>query len=95
MNYSDEELKEMTKGIYFDKHKRDLNIALNGMEKSLKPLNDRLEPLNMMIYISDMNTYLNTTEASSRAGFSIYVDDDQIEAMLTMTDDQLIKKLRN
>ena len=94
MNYSDEELKEMTKGIYFDKHKRDLNIALNGMEKSLKPLNDRLEPLNMMIYFCDTQTMLNPFGSNSRVGLSIYIDDNEIEKMMSMTDEQLVKKLR-
>lgn len=85
----------MSTNLTFDDHKKNIQIALNGMTKALEPLNLKLKPLDMMIYISDMNTFLNSFEATSRAGFSIYINEDDIQEMLVMTDEQLIKKLRN
>lgn len=94
MNYSDEELKGMSKGIFFDLHKRNQNIAVTGMARALEPLNERLKPLNMMVFLCDSQTMINPFGASSRAGLSIYLDDNEIEKMMSMTDEQLIKKLR-
>ncbi len=85
----------MTTNLTFDDHKKNIQIAINGMRSALEPLNERLKPLDMMIYISDVNTFLNPFEATSRTGFSIYINVDKIEKMLAMTDEQLIEKLRN
>ncbi|WP_201556251.1 hypothetical protein [Psychrobacter sp. 72-O-c] len=84
----------MNDQISFGQHKKNLNIAKSGMTKTLAPLNEKLAPLDMMIYLCNGQTMLNTFEASSRAGLSIYIDDNEIETMMSMTDDQLIKKLR-
>lgn len=94
MNYSDEELKGMTKGIYFDKHKGDLNRAINGMKKSLAPLNEKLKPLNMMIYIDSGMTWINEHTADDRSGHSIYINDEHIEKLMSMSDKQLRKELK-
>ena len=94
MNYSDEELKGMTKGIYFDKHKGDLNRAINGMKKSLAPLNEKLKPLNMMLWVADGLVWINRHAANDDSGSGMYIDNAKIEEMMSMTDEQLIKKLR-
>ncbi len=85
----------MSTNLTFDDHKKNIQIAINGMNSALEPLNEKLKPLDMMIYISDMNTFLNPFEATSRTGFGIYINVDKIEKMLAMTDEQLIEKLRN
>lgn len=85
----------MSTNLTFDDHKKNIQISINGMKSALAPLNERLKPLDMMIYISDMNIFLNSFEATSRSGFGIYINTDEIEEMLAMTDEQLIKKLRN
>lgn len=95
MNYSDEELKEMANGIYFDKYKRDLNIAMNGMRKSLIPINERLKPLNMMLWVADGSVWINRSAANDDSGGGIYINDDIIKKMLAMSDDQLIKKIKD
>ncbi len=43
----------MTYSNTIDYHKRNLNIAMNGMKKALEPLNERLKPLNMKLWVAD------------------------------------------
>lgn len=95
MNYSDGELKEMEDSIYFDKYRRDLNIAMNGMRKSLIPINERLKPLNMMLWVADGSVWINRSAANDDSGGGIYINDDIIKKMLAMSDDQLIKKIKD
>lgn len=95
MNYSDGELKEMEDSIYFDKYRRDLNIAMNGMRKSLIPINERLKPLNMMLWVADGLVWINRSAANDDSGGGIYINDDIIKKMLAMSDDQLIKKIKD
>lgn len=85
----------MSTNLTFDDHKKNIQIAINGMKSALEPLNEKLKPLDMMIYINDMNTFLNPFEATSRTGFGIYINADKIEKMMALTDKQLIEKLRN
>lgn len=84
----------MSDNISFDQHNRNLNIAINGMVKALIPLNEKLAPLDMMIYISGAEVWVSPFAANSRNGLSIYIDDNEIERMMSMTGDQLINKLR-
>lgn len=84
----------MNDNLSFDDHKSNLFKAISGMKKALEPLNERLKPLNAMIYIDSGMTWINTHRADNRSGFSIYINADDIENMLAMTDEQLIQKLR-
>lgn len=94
MNYSDEELESMTFGIFFDLHKRNLSKAISGMEKSLAPLNEKLKPLNMMIYIDGGQVWINEHRADDRSGHSIYMNDVRIAKLISMSDKQLIEELK-
>lgn len=85
----------MSTNLTFNDHKSNLFKAMSGMRKTLEPLNEKLKPLDMMIYFCDTQTMLNPFGSNSRTGFSIYIDDNKIKKMISMTDDQLIKKLRD
>ena len=85
----------MTYSNTIDYHKRNLNIAMNGMRKALEPLNERLKPLNMKLWVADGTCWINREAANDISGGGIYINNDRIEKMLSMTDDQLIKWLRN
>lgn len=78
----------------YDQHSLKAEAAKIGMVKALEPLNEKLKPLDMMIYFCDTQTMLNPFGSNSRAGLSIYIHDNEIEKMMSMTDEQLIKKLR-
>ena len=80
--------------LTYDQHSLKAEAAKIGMVKALEPLNEKLKPLDMMIYFCDTQTMLNPFGSNSRAGLSIYIDDNEIEKMMSMTDEQLIKKLR-
>lgn len=85
----------MNDQMSFDRHSLNAETAKIGMTKALEPLNEKLKPLDMMIYFCDTQTMLNPFGSNSRTGFSIYIDDNKIKKMISMTDDQLIKKLRD
>lgn len=85
----------MNDKLNFDEHKSNMFKAISGMRKALEPLNDKLKPLNAMIYIDSGMTWLNTHRADDRSGFSIHIDNDGIEKMISMTNDQLKKELRD
>ncbi|MGP5210289.1 hypothetical protein ACTXJ5_05795 [Psychrobacter alimentarius] len=87
--------KTMSTNLTFDDHKSDLFKAMSGMRKSLEPLNERLKPLEMMLWVADGLVWINRHAANDESGGGFFIDNIRIEEMLAMTDEQLIKKLRN
>ncbi len=85
----------MTYSNSIDYHKRNLNIAMSGMRKALEPLNERLKALNMKIWVADGTCWINREAANDISGGGIYINDDIIKKMLAMSDDQLIKKIKD
>lgn len=85
----------MSTNLTFDDHKSDLFKAMNGMRKKLEPLNVRLKPLKMMLWVADGLVWINRHAANDDSGGGIYMDNAKIEKMMAMTDEQLIEKLRN
>lgn len=84
----------MSDPMTFDQYKRNLNIAMSGMRKTLEPLNERLKPLKMMLWLADGLVWINRHAANDDSGSGMYIDNAKIEEMMSMTDEQLIKKLR-
>lgn len=80
--------------LTYDQHALNAEAAKIGMVKALEPLNEKLKPLDMMIYFNDTQTMLNPFGSNSRVGLSIYIDDNEIEKMMSMTDEQLIQKTK-
>ena len=80
--------------LTYDQHSLNAEAAKIGMVKALEPLNEKLKSLDMMIYFCDTQTMLNPFGSNNRTGLSIYIDDNEIEKMMSTTDEQLIKKLR-
>lgn len=80
--------------LTFDDHKSNLFKAMNGMRKTLEPLNERLKPLKMMLWVADGLVWINRHAANDDSGSGMYIDNAKIEEMMSMTDEQLIKKLR-
>lgn len=85
----------MSTNLTFDDHKSNLFKAMNGMRKTLEPLNERLKPLNMMLWVADGLVWINRHAANDDSGSGFFIDNIRIEKMLAMTDEQLIEKLRN
>lgn len=85
----------MSTNLTFDDHKANLFKAMNGMRKTLEPLNERLRPLKMMLWVADGLVWINRHAANDKSGGGFFIDNIRIEEMLAMTDEQLIKKLRN
>ena len=82
----------MSDNLTFNDHKANLFKAMNGMRKTLEPLNERLRPLKMMLWVADGSVWINRSAANDDSGGGIYINDDIIKKMLAMSDDQLIKK---
>ncbi len=80
--------------LTYDQHSLNAEAAKIGMTKALKPLNEKLKPLDMMIYFCYTQTMINPFGANSRTGLSIYINDSEIDTMMAMTDEQLINKLK-
>ena len=80
--------------LTFDDHKSNLFKAMNGMRKTLEPLNERLKPLEIMLWVADGLVFINRHAANDDSGSGMYIDNAKIEEMMSMTDEQLIKKLR-
>ena len=85
----------MSTNLTFDDHKSNLFKAMNGMRKTLEPLNERLKPLNMMLWVADGLVWITRYAANDDSGSGFFIDNIRIEKMLAMTDEQLIEILRN
>lgn len=85
----------MSTNLTFNDHKSNLFKAMSGMRKTLEPLNERLKPLKMMLWVADGLVWINRHAANDDSGGGIFMDNVRIEEMLAMTDKQLIKKLRD
>ena len=78
--------------LTYDQHSLKAEAAKIGMVKALEPLNEKLKPLDMMIYFCDTQTMLNPFGSNSRAGLSIYIDDNEIECEFSAKDRQFRNK---
>lgn len=59
------------------------------LQKAVQPFNDRLKPMNMMVWWDGEEYMLNTEAANRSIGSALYLDDHCLMQLMTMTDRKL------
>lgn len=59
------------------------------LQKIIQPLNDRINPINMMVWWDGEEYAINTEAANRSLGSSFCLDDYRLAQLMAMTDRQL------
>lgn len=72
-----------------DKLKKRSTKLTAKLQKAVQPLNDRLEPMNMLVWWDGEDYVLNTEAADRSLGIDFRLDDHCLAQLMAMTDAKL------
>lgn len=81
--------KDETKPKSITKLKKRSAKVTAKLQKAIQPLNDRLKPMNMLVWWDGEDYVLNTEAADRSLGIDFRLDDHCLAQLMTMTDSKL------